>query len=68
SGLSREEAYRIVQAHAMRAWEEEGDFRAAVTQDPMIRRHLDETQLEQTFSLQRQLENVDAIFERVFHQ
>ena len=68
SGLSREEAYRIVQAHAMRAWEEDGDFRAAITQDPTIRRSLDEKQLEQTFSLECQLENVDAIFERVFHQ
>ncbi|MBV9403713.1 MAG: adenylosuccinate lyase, partial [Acidobacteriaceae bacterium] len=56
SGLSREEAYRIVQAHAMRAWEEDGDFRAAITQDPTIRRSLDEKQLEQTFSLECQLE------------
>jgi adenylosuccinate lyase len=37
AGMLREQAYRIVQAHAMRAWEEEGDFRAAIANDPEIR-------------------------------
>ena len=34
AGMLRETAYRIVQTHAMRAWEEESDFRAAIEQDP----------------------------------
>src|SRR5665811_412694 len=35
-GMQREQAYRLVQSHAMRAWEEEGDFRAAIEGDPEI--------------------------------
>ena len=37
AGMLREQAYRLVQSHAMRAWEEEGDFRAAIEADPEIR-------------------------------
>ena len=37
AGMLREKAYKVVQAHAMKAWEEEGDFRAAVEADPEIR-------------------------------
>ncbi len=66
AGMLREKAYRVVQAHAMRAWEEEGDFRAAVEADPEIRAVLTPSQLNEAFSLDRQLRNVDKIFERVF--
>ncbi len=66
AGMSREEAYAAVQASAMKAWEEEGNFRAAVEADPRIQPFLKEIDLEQTFSLERQLAHVDRIFERVF--
>jgi adenylosuccinate lyase len=66
AGMLREQAYRIVQTHAMRAWEEEGDFRAAVEADPEIRAVLPPEQIARAFSLERQLRNVDKIFERVF--
>ena len=66
AGMLREQAYRVVQAHAMRAWEEEGDFRAAVEADPEIRAVLSPAQIAEAFSLDRQLRNVDKIFERVF--
>jgi adenylosuccinate lyase len=66
AGMLREDAYRLVQQHAMRAWEEEGDFRAAVAADPEIRRFLTPEQLASTFSLDRHLKHVDAIFQRVF--
>ncbi|MGA8028830.1 MAG: adenylosuccinate lyase [Bryobacteraceae bacterium] len=66
AGMLREEAYRLVQAHAMEAWEKEEDFRAAVQADTRIQSYLDEQQLDQVFSLSRQLKNVDYIFERVF--
>ena len=66
AGMLREEAYRLVQSHAMRAWESEGDFHGAVAADPEIRRYLSEQQLAHTFSLNRHLKHVDAIFARVF--
>lgn len=66
AGMLREHAYRVVQAHAMRAWEEEGDFRAAVEADPEIRAVLTPERIARAFSLDRQLRNVNAIFERVF--
>ena len=66
AGMLREDAYRIVQGHAMRAWEEEGDFRAAIEADPEIRAVLTPERIAEAFSLERQLRNVDRIFERVF--
>jgi adenylosuccinate lyase len=66
AGMLREEAYRLVQSHAMHAWETEGDFRAAVSADPEIQHYLTNKGLARTFSLDRQLRNVDTIFERVF--
>ena len=66
AGMLREQAYRVVQAHAMRAWEEDGDFRAAIEADPEIRAALAPEQIAEAFSLTRQLRHVDQIFERVF--
>ena len=66
AGVLREKAYRVVQSHAMRAWEEEGDFRAAIEADPEIRAVLNPKQIAEAFSLERQLRNVDRIFARVF--
>ena len=65
SGMSREDAYRLVQAHAMRAWREELVFRDLVAQDAEITARLSPEKLAHTFALQRQLSNVDAIFARV---
>jgi adenylosuccinate lyase len=66
AGMLREQAYAIVQRHAMEAWENEGDFRAAIEADPEISGLLSREQLAETFSLERQLKHVDAIFDRVF--
>ncbi len=41
AGMLREDAYRLVQRHAMHAWDTDGDFRAAVQADPEITKHLD---------------------------
>jgi adenylosuccinate lyase len=68
AGMLREEAYKLVQGYAMQAWEGDGDFRAAVHADPIVSRHLTAKALEDTFSVSRQLRNIDQIFQRVFAQ
>lgn len=65
AGMLREDAYRVVQTHAMRAWEQEGDFRAAIESDPEVLAVLSREQIAQSFSLDRHVKNVDRIFERV---
>ncbi len=65
-GLAREEAYRIVQGHAMAAWREEGDFKERVRQDAQVRALLGETELGEVFRVERYLAHVPALFARVF--
>jgi adenylosuccinate lyase len=66
AGMLREEAYKLVQGHAMQAWGEGGNFRAEISRDPIIRQYLADEDIANAFSLERQLRHVDAIFERVF--
>jgi adenylosuccinate lyase len=65
AGMMREDAYRLVQSHAMRAWKEDLNFREEVARDPQISALLTPEKLEKTFDYTRQLGNVNAIFERV---
>ncbi len=65
AGMLREDAYRLVQTHAMHAWKEELVFRDLVSADVEITGKLTPEKLAKTFDLQRQLGNVDAIFARV---
>jgi len=65
-GMRREDAYRVVQAHAMEAWERGEDFRTRVREDPEIRKALKEEEVEEIFRLERYLGHVDTIFRRVF--
>jgi adenylosuccinate lyase len=65
-GMRREDAYRIVQGHAMEAWKSEGDFRARVVGDPEVRARLGDSEVAEVFRLERYLRHVDAIFARVF--
>ncbi len=67
AGILREDAYRLVQKHAMRAWKEDLVFRDLVKTDPEITARLTPEKLEKTFDLTRQLKNVDAIFDRVLN-
>jgi adenylosuccinate lyase len=66
SGVQREDAYRIVQRNAMKAWREETNFRELVSADPEITAHVEKKTLDRAFDLTRQLRNVDKIFKRVF--
>ena len=62
SGLSREEAYRHVQRHAMRAWQEQHDFRELVRGDRELAARID---LDEVFSLAPCTRHVDTVFERL---
>ena len=66
AGVSREDAYRLVQAHAMRAWTEGLDFHRLVVNDPEIAGRVPRAKIERAFDLKRQLKNIDKIFARVF--
>jgi adenylosuccinate lyase len=68
AGMMREDAYRLVQSHAMRAWKEDLNFREEVGRDPKIAALLSAEKLEKTFDYARQLGNVDAIFKRVLQE
>ena len=65
AGMMREDAYRLVQGHAMRAWKEDLVFRDEVARDAEISVMLSADRLSKTFDMTRQLGNVDAIFARV---
>ncbi|MCL2660110.1 MAG: adenylosuccinate lyase [Acidobacteriaceae bacterium] len=65
SGMSREDAYRLVQSHAMRSWKEGLVFRDEVAKDTEITARLTPEKLARAFDYNRQLSNVDAIFSRV---
>jgi adenylosuccinate lyase len=65
-GFSREDAYRLVQGHAMRAWKEGLDFQDLVTHDKEISRRVPRDKVGHAFDLKRQLRNIDKIFVRVF--
>jgi adenylosuccinate lyase len=65
AGMMREDAYRLVQSHAMRSWKEDLIFRDEVAKDAAITALLSEEKLASTFDYVRQLGNVDAIFKRV---
>jgi adenylosuccinate lyase len=65
AGLSRVDAYKLVQTQAMRAWKEGLTFKDEVARDPAITSRLSPEQLARAFDYRRQLQNVDAIFQRV---
>jgi adenylosuccinate lyase len=65
TGLSRDESYRLVQGHAMRAWEEELDFPELVRADGEIGKRLDPAALDAIFDLGHYTRHVDTIFERL---
>jgi adenylosuccinate lyase len=65
AGMSREEAYAIVQESSMKVWEEGGHLRDLLKDHPKVRELLSEKQLEECFGLGNLLEMVDLVFERI---
>ncbi len=66
AGLAREDSYRLVQKHAMRAWNGEGDLLSLLKADPEVSKAVPADKLEAMFDLGYHLAQVDTIFGRVF--
>jgi adenylosuccinate lyase len=66
AGVGREEAYRLVQRNAMRAWNGEGDLLSLLKADKDVTRALPPAELENLFDLDYHLKHIDTIFARVF--
>ena len=67
-GVSREEAYKMVQRNAMQTWKKGGSFLARLKRDKELKKHLSTKELESAFDLKYHMKNIDAIFKRVFKQ
>ncbi len=65
-GLTREDAYRIVQRNAMRVWEEGCDFKKTLIDDPELSAHMDKEEIDSLFDYVCYPRYVDEVFERVF--
>jgi adenylosuccinate lyase len=65
-GVTREDAYRLVQRNAMKVWAGEGDLLSLLKADKDVRKHLSETELADKFDLNFHFAHVDTIFRRVF--
>jgi adenylosuccinate lyase len=65
SGLGREESYRLVQRQAMRAWDEERDFRRLVEADAEIASRLAHEAVDSIFDLATTVQHLDTVFERL---
>ena len=65
AGMSREDAYRLVQSHAMDSWENGKNFREEIARDPAITALLSPEKVSAAFDVERQLQNIDKVFDRV---
>jgi adenylosuccinate lyase len=65
-GVSREDAYKLVQRNAMPVWRGEGDFQTLLKQDPEVKKYLTDAEIAEQFDLGYHFKHVDTIFRRVF--
>jgi adenylosuccinate lyase len=68
AGMSREEAYRLVQRHAMESWRSGKNFRELIEADPEIKKRIKPATVADAFDAQRQLRHVDTIVERALQE
>ena len=66
AGMSREDAYKLVQKHAMQVWQGNGDFLTLLKGDARVRAKLKPAEIEANFDLGHHFKHVDTIFKRVF--
>lgn len=67
-GLSREEAYEMVQRISMQVWQGQDDFKALLLENAEVGQYLTKLEIEECFDYQTYLRNIDLIFTRVFGQ
>jgi adenylosuccinate lyase len=65
-GLTREDAYAIVQRNAMKSWKERKEFKGLLLKDKDVRKYLSPRMMDDLFNLKHYFRNVDYIFTRVF--
>ena len=65
-GITREEAYKLVQKNAMQSWDQGKDFLTLLKKDKGIRKLLSAGEIDQAFKIKTQFRNIDRIFKRVF--
>ena len=66
AGLSREDAYQVVQRNAMKVWEQGKDFKTELINDPEVSKVLTKDEIDEKFDLGYHTKHVDTIFQRVF--
>jgi adenylosuccinate lyase len=67
-GLSREEAYEMVQRISMQVWQGQADFKVLLLENAEVGQYLTKSEIEECFDYQTYLRNIDIIFTRVFGQ
>ena len=67
-GVTREEAYKLVQKNAMQSWTKGKDFLTLLKKDNKVGAFLKKNEIEKIFNLKAQFKNVDIIFKRIFNQ
>jgi len=63
-GLSRDDAYKVAQRNAAKAWEGQ-DFKTAVAEDPTVKEHLSQEEIDRAFDIRYHLKHIDITFERL---
>lgn len=64
-GCSREDSYAIIQRNAMRCWKEKISFELLVTEDEEVMKYINKDDIQEVFSYERYLKNVDYIYQRI---
>lgn len=65
-GLTREDAYAVVQRNAMTSWKKRKEFKALLMKDKLVRKYLTVKEINDIFDLKHYLKNIDYLFKRVF--
>ena len=64
-GITREDAYRMVQKNAMKVWEEKIDFKTLLFEDSSIKQILSKEEIDELFNLNKVLKNIKKVFNRL---